>query len=348
MSMKGLFLGCLKCLMIFIGLCAVGFLSALITINIAMQSEQIKVPTIVGKDIVPALKELNTQKLNFKIEKEEFHHYFPQNTIISQKPKAGSVVKSGRTIRVILSLGTQMVQIPDVCRRPWLQAQTILQENGLRTGFFTKIHHDRIGKNIVISQDPPPGDSIQRKGIVNLLISEGKKPRDYFMPAVIGKKIPEAKRIIQDLSLKIGGLHHEYIEGAEPNTVIEQFPKAGHRVSHEDEVSLTVSREKSIDKEISTYRILHYIVPEGSQSKIVKIKEGTEAQRHKGIKAETPNKKNGNSYIVKIMLRDGFEENEIFQEEKRPGDTIELLVKTTSQTTALIYLDGTLVKEEKF
>lgn len=319
MSIKGFFWGCIKLLSLMIGLFILGFLSALITMNLVMLGEQGKVPTLVGKDIVAALEELSPLGLNLKIESQEFHPNISQNTIISQKPEAGKLIKSGRTIKIILSKGTQMVTVPNVCDEPWLRAQSILQENALRAGYITKIYHQNIRKNIVISQDPPAVSKIQRRGVINLLVSEGREPRYYYMPEVIGKKLSEANQIFQKLRLTTGNISYKFYEGLKPDTIVDQLPKAGYRISQKDAVSLQVSRGKSIDEEIGTYTVLQYTIPSGSH----------------------PRK-------LRIMLQEGQEEKQILYEEKEPGDRIELLVKTTPGTVALIYLDGELVKEERF
>jgi beta-lactam-binding protein with PASTA domain len=319
MSVKGFFLGCLKISLLAIGLFILGFLSALITMNIVAQGEQGKVPSLTGKNIAAALEEVTSLGLNLKIESQEFHRNFSPHTIISQKPEAGKVIKSGRTIRVILSKGTQMVTIPDVCGEPWLRAQTILQENDLKVGHLTKIYHQRVEKNVVICQDPPAHDQAEQGGIVNLLISEGREPKYYFMPEIAGRSLDEANRILRALPLKVSNIHYEFHEGLEPNIVIEQFPRAGHRVGTEDKITLHVSKEKSIQEEVGTYKVLQYTVPPGSRPR-----------------------------RVRIILREGREEKEIFYAKKEPGSQVELLVKTTSRTVAFIYLDDILVKEDHF
>jgi len=316
---RGFFPGCLKISLLIMGLFILGFLSALITMNLVMQGEQGKVPSLVGKNIAAAMEEVTSLGLNLKIESQEFHRNFSPNTIISQKPEAGKLIKTGRTIRVVLSIGTQMVAIPDVCGEPWLRAQTILQENDLKVGHLTKIYHQRVEKNVVICQDPPAHAQAEQRGVVNLLISEGREPEYYFMPEIAGKSLDEANRILQRLSLKVSNIHYDFSEGLEPNIIIEQFPKAGYRVGTEDKITLHVSKEKSIQEEVGTYKVLQYTIPPGSHPK-----------------------------RVRIILREGWQEREIFYEKKEPGSQVELLVKTTSQTVALIYLDDVLVKEDHF
>jgi len=320
MSVRGFFLGLVKLLIFISGLFIIGFLSALITINLVMQKEQVKVPSLIGKDVVDALEMLNSLGLNLIVESREFHQTMPANTIISQSPAPGKLLRTGRDIKVSLSKGTEIVIIPDITGEPLLRAQSILQEHSLKSGYIARIYRRNIEENIVISQDPPAGDKIRRNATVNLLVSQGQEPVYYCMPELVGKSLTEAEQILQNLHLTIGNIDYEFHEKLEPDIIIAQFPESGYRLMQGEKVNLRVSKNKSFDNEISTYKVLQYTVPPGE----------------------------GGRRRVRIVLRDEQGEKEIFHEEKEANDQIELLIKVTPGAVALIYLDGNLIKEERF
>jgi beta-lactam-binding protein with PASTA domain len=319
MSIKGFFLGSFKLLVFIIGLSILGFLSALITVNLVMQKEQVKVPSLVGKDVVDALQMLNAVGLNLVVEDREFHPTLPTNAIISQSPSEGKLLKSGRDIKVSLSKGTKMVDMPSVIGEPLMRAQAVLQENNLKIGSLAKIYRRGIEGNIIICQDPPAGSKVRREGIVNLLVSRGQEPVYYCMPDLTGKSVADAEQILQNFHLTVGNIDYELNERLAPDIVITQSPESGFRVLQGEKVNLQVSKEKSIEDEISAYRVLQYTVPPGL-----------------------------NKRQVKIILRDAQGEKEIFHAEKDPGAQVELLLKVTPGSRALIYLDENLIKEEQF
>lgn len=319
MSLKDFFLGSFKLLVFIMGLFILGFLSALITVNLVMQKEQVKVPSLVGKDVVDALQMLNALGLNLVVENREFHPNLPANAVISQTPSAGKLLKSGRDIKVSLSKGTQMVEMPSVSGEPLIRAQAVLQENDLKVGSLAKIYRRSIEENIVISQNPPAGNKVKRGGTVNLLVSRGQEPVYYCMPELTGKNVAEAEQILQDFHLTIGNIDYELNEKLSPDTVITQSPQSGFRVLEGEKVNLQVSKERSIEDEIGAYRVLQYTVPPGLSKR-----------------------------KVKIVLMNDQGEKEIFHEEKDPGAQIELLVKVTPRSRALIYVDENLIKEEQF
>lgn len=322
MSWKGFFLGSIKVIALIGGFFIIGFLTALITMNVMMQKEQEKVPSLIGKDVVTALKELNPLGLNLKIESQESHQTYPPNIILSQTPEPGKLVKRGRAIRVIVSKGAPLVTIPDVSGLPWIRVQAIFHEHQLKIGDVCKVHHRTVKKNVVISQDPPAHEQIEKGGAVHLLISDGPEPPSYAMPALIGENLAEARQILEDLQLKVAPPLYEPREEMEPGLVFDQTPKPGQRISPEDEVTLFVSKEKESESEekIGTYKVLHYAVPPGDHPREVRI----------------------------VVREEDQEEREVFNEQKEPGSQIELLVKTTQATIAFIYLDGKLAKEEHF
>lgn len=319
MSVKSFFLGSFKLLVFIIGLCILGFLSALITVNLVVQKEQVKVPSLIGKDVVDALQILNALGLNLVVENREFHPALPTNAVISQSPAEGKLLKSGRDIKVSLSKGTQMVDMPSVTGEPLMRAQAVLQENDLKIGSLAKIYRRSIEENIIICQDPPVGKKVKRGGVVNLLVSRGQEPVYYCMPDLTGKSLADTEQILQNFHLTIGNIDYELNEKLPPDTVITQSPESGFRVLQGEKVNLQVSKEKSVVDEISAYRVLQYTVPYGL-----------------------------NKRKVKIVLRDAQGEKEILHEEKDPGAQIELLVKATPGSRALIYLDENLIKEEQF
>lgn len=68
----------------------------------SLQGREIKVPEIVGKDLVESEKELADLGLRIKKRADRFSNEKP-NTILEQLPKAGDTVKSGQMILVVTS-----------------------------------------------------------------------------------------------------------------------------------------------------------------------------------------------------------------------------------------------------
>lgn len=71
-------------------------------VYMSLQGQEMKVPEIVGKDLVESEKELASLGLRIKKRADRFSNEKP-NTILEQLPKAGDTVKTGQMILVVTS-----------------------------------------------------------------------------------------------------------------------------------------------------------------------------------------------------------------------------------------------------
>jgi beta-lactam-binding protein with PASTA domain len=73
------------------------------TIYLSLKSPEVKVPEIVGKDMVSAEETLNHAGLNIRKRTSRFSPGSQPNVVLDQIPKAGEVVKEGQTVAVVIS-----------------------------------------------------------------------------------------------------------------------------------------------------------------------------------------------------------------------------------------------------
>src|SRR5258708_2311318 len=73
------------------------------TIYLSLKSPEVKVPEIVGKDMVSAEETLNHAGLNIRKRTSRFSPGTQPNVVLDQIPKAGEVVKEGQTVAVVIS-----------------------------------------------------------------------------------------------------------------------------------------------------------------------------------------------------------------------------------------------------
>lgn len=71
-------------------------------VYMSLQGEELRVPEIVGKDLVDSEKELASLGLRIKKRADRYSNEKP-NTILEQLPKAGDTVKTGQMILVVTS-----------------------------------------------------------------------------------------------------------------------------------------------------------------------------------------------------------------------------------------------------
>jgi beta-lactam-binding protein with PASTA domain len=317
---KRILLQLLKFSFIVVILLCLSLLSALITMKLVSKADLVKVPSMVGKDTVYALAQLNKIGLRLKITDQEFNDTIPENHIISQNPDPQVLIRRDRAVKVVLSKGSEKVDVPNVVDEPWLRAQTIIQEAGLRTGRLARVHHHNVKKNRVVAQNPAANSMLPRGYTVDLLLSEGKRPNGFYMPNLLGLSIDNAIKNLRQIGMLPGQVTYKHNSTIPPNTVMSQRPDFGFRVFSNEKIDLKVSKAEKLDQEeAGIYTTLTYRVPHGLDER-----------------------------EVRIMLLSEDDSREIFRQIRPPGDEIEILIRTTRHTKAQIYLDGELVEEREF
>ena len=103
-----------------IGIWIVVFLLLFILVNsvimpiVTRHNSEFPLTYIEGMTVTDAEPVLLEGDLKLQITSEEYHPDKPTGTILSQFPVGGTMVKAGRTIKVVTSLGQKAVPVPDL------------------------------------------------------------------------------------------------------------------------------------------------------------------------------------------------------------------------------------------
>lgn len=221
--------GFLKLILYFSLFVTLGIITAIVTMKILTTGKTVTVPSIEGKEMVSAMEMLSQQGLKLRVEREEYHPSLPKGTVISQEPESGAVIKSGRSISVIVSRGSQTVIVPAVEGEPFYRAEIIIKQSGLDIGDIARIHTDKSERDIVINQSPPPRSFISRGEKIDLLLSSGVKETIYKTPNLTGKRFEDAKQIAEMLGITISKSKIKRGD-LQSNIIAEQKPVAGYPI----------------------------------------------------------------------------------------------------------------------
>lgn len=144
-----------------------------IKVTVSSGPGEFALTSVVGSTESAARKTLEDAEL--KVSASYEYSDKAEGLVIGQSPGAGSPVKKGDTIRLIVSQGRQRVQVPDIRKQTQADAAAILTQNNLGTGSVTSEYDDSVPEGQVISQNPQPGDSVYTGTSVDYVISLGKK-----------------------------------------------------------------------------------------------------------------------------------------------------------------------------
>lgn len=199
-------------------------------------NKTVPMPSLEGKneeEIEAILEELGlTPKFRYQEDSE-----IEEGFIISQEIEAGTEVKRGSTVQIVISAGTDVVEIPDgLTGKTTDDVRTILANLGLESKVSYE-YSDEIAKGNVIRTVPGTGTTIGKGYTVTIYESLGK---GVEVPDLSEKTWAEAQNILSDLKLKVT-MEEEYSAEIEEGYVISQSLEAGKMVDINSEFTVVVS-----------------------------------------------------------------------------------------------------------
>ena len=296
--------------------------SAYLALSYFIRNEDsVVVPELVGKEVVQSLEILSGLGLNTKVSGSEFSSQIPKNHVIFQDPEPGTVIKKDRDVQIVFSKGIQSIITPALGRMNIMDVETLLYENGLMVRSQSRMYHNDIPADAVITQYPEQGSEIEQGSGVDLLISRGRKPMEYMMSDLRGMPIDDAVFNIEQSLLKMGEVKNGSSETSPPDVVIAHSPAPGSRITEGMAINLTINRTDG-----SGYyppdagpRIFTYKLDYGFLNKHIRVKMTTKGKSQ-----------------------------DIYNAYTAPGEEIWLMVPVNTKATLSLYEDRVLVKTQVF
>ncbi len=165
--------------------------------------------------------------------------------VIDQRPAAGSAVKPGRTVYLVVNKREKpVIAMPDFYGRPLDEARQILRrlEVGVKEVAEQEIlDPDEDGK--VLGQSIAPNSMVSTDASVSLIvgrIAEEELVERKPVPDVLGMSLSQARSLIVEEGFNTGNVYYEYSSLLVPNTVISQKPAVNTPAEPGQVVDLTV------------------------------------------------------------------------------------------------------------
>lgn len=177
------------------------------------------VPDIVNRSLTEAYGLLKTSGLNIEISGLEYSSAIPAGNIISQEPASGSKVKQGRSVKVTVSKGIELINVPNIVGQDLNNARKTLESVGLKIGDIRETPSRTSPDGIVISQNPKYGSITSKNSLVALEISRHLQSN---MPRLVGKPFEDVEKILKPLGPYILIVKEQ--ESDTPGVVISQSP----------------------------------------------------------------------------------------------------------------------------
>jgi beta-lactam-binding protein with PASTA domain len=236
---------------VFMALCLIVFVGiiALAVFFIAVRGEeQTLIPEVRGKNLTEALLELQVKELYPRIQLRYTQSSSDKGLILEQDPLAGTIVKAGRRINLVVSQGMIINRIENFKGRNIdevrIELQKLFAASGqallsLKEPFMYEYSNEAAGT--ILQQRPEAGTEISDSIPLELVVSRGPENAMIRLPTFTGLSLDAVLEEISHAGVNFAFTLRD-ARGNEPaETVVAQSPEAQALVASNTQVTLTLT-----------------------------------------------------------------------------------------------------------
>ena len=282
----------------------------------AEENKEIEVPNLVGRVYDEVVEEYSKQGIEIIKDKVEYSSEQPEGSVISQTPEKGTKTKD-KKIKVVVSKGQKMVEVPDVTGKD-IKVATYELEDTL--GFKIEredVVSEKVASGIIISQDVKKGETLPYGSTIKLQVSKGDGKETVVVPNVLGKTEADAKSALEALGLSVSVKYSEDKTKSNGVVIAQSYPQ-NQTLKQGTLVEITVNK---------------ILLTKTVTLDLLELQGGTASS------ADTIN--------VKVTASiDGGAYNTVYNQSVDPSTkTVSVEINGYSNATLKVYLDSKQVKE---
>lgn len=211
-------------------------------------AEQTMVPDVRSKELTAALLELQAKELYPRIQLRYSDSAGDKGTILEQDPAAGSIVKAGRRIRLVVSRGAVVDKVENYIGQNIDDVKVHLQ-----TLFSTSVRpllslkdpplyqFSTEAAGTILEQKPLPGTDISGPLRLEVVVSRGPENAMVKIPDLVGLPIADAMDRIRDSGVFFSFSVRSAQGSERPDSVVSQVPAGQTVVAANTRVAVVVA-----------------------------------------------------------------------------------------------------------
>lgn len=208
------------------------------------QGQEFPLPNVVALQVDEASRVLEEHGVSLVISGEEHSPARLEGSILSQEPPGGTLVKSGRSVQVVVSKGGQLIRLPYLVGVTVRQASLTLADAGLVSGDIEWAYSDSLPPDIVVATTPDAGTLVPKGSRVRLVVNQGGNLDTVAMPNLVGTQLTQTRDSLEKLGLELGVVIRQQATDLLPGTVLEQSEPGGVMVRRGAVIDLVVAGEE--------------------------------------------------------------------------------------------------------
>ncbi|KAB1440713.1 Stk1 family PASTA domain-containing Ser/Thr kinase [Candidatus Galacturonibacter soehngenii] len=193
------------------------------TINVTVSTGEktFELPDVAGQDSNQAIKTLESQYELKVTTDEDYSQSVAKGNVISTTPSAGTSVKKGSEVKVIVSRGKKIneVEVPDIIEMSEAAAKSAIKSAGLSVGTITSVYSAKIAEGYVVTQGYKKGDLVDEGTAVDFTVSMGPET-DTSNEQYIGTIRIEKSDLPEEFTE--GTLRLDLTQNGKTKTVVEE------------------------------------------------------------------------------------------------------------------------------
>jgi eukaryotic-like serine/threonine-protein kinase len=201
------------------------------TMVVLAPSLGILVPDLAGRPAGQAAARLEELGIRFHRESAPSLR-FRKDSVVRTRPAAGTVLKDGQPVVLVISAGKPRVDVPQVAGRRFEDARAVLAAAHLQAR-RTVAFDDTTPKGLVARTEPAAGTKATWGSTVTVVVSKG--PDLVVVPDVLGLSRRQAEQRLRD-----AGLRWSYVFPI-GSQVVQQSPQPGEQARRGSEVRLLLN-----------------------------------------------------------------------------------------------------------
>jgi beta-lactam-binding protein with PASTA domain len=204
--------------------------------------EEIMVPEVREKNLEQALVDLQERNLYGIIRLRYTSDPTLQGKVVEQEPAAGTLVRAGKEIELVVSRGAVVDRVGEYVGRPLEEVRQELQ--ALFTTFDELLQIDDVSYvfdsapvGTILEQSPEAGTELSGPTQLDLVVSRGPDVERFELPSLVGLEYEEAIQLLADENMPFV-FTRASAEDGDPGFVVGQSPPPGTEVSRDSKVTL--------------------------------------------------------------------------------------------------------------
>lgn len=209
---------------------------------VSEETTQKRMIGVVGMEEEKALEALNAEGIPYEIERA-YDAKFEEGIVISQNILEGTELTENDKVKLVISKGAEMTDVPDVLDKSAEEAEALLKAAGFEVEKEEE-YDEEVEKDHVISQTPNGMTQAAKGSTVQIVVSKGKEVKVAVVPDLKKLTVTEAEQELSAVNLKLGNVSQEYSDSVKEGKVISQSIASGTEVKEDTAVDITISKGK--------------------------------------------------------------------------------------------------------